>query len=119
MMKALPVYVLTALFPFELMIMSGMGSGGAQLQMRHTENTVMKTKISQMFFLSFHIACHVQLEAKYMEHNKRNNAINNNAKLSKSSFSFVDSNPVNDISIGFYLYDMFDLSITCHDMLVR
>lgn len=52
MMKELPVYVLTVLFPFELMIMSGMGSGGAQLQMRHTENTVMKTKISLMFFFS-------------------------------------------------------------------
>lgn len=61
MMKELPVYVITVLFPFELMIMSGIGSGGAQLQMRHTENTVMKMKISLMFFLSSHIAstCHV------------------------------------------------------------
>lgn len=41
-MKALPVYVLMALFPFVLMIMSGMGSGGAQSQMRHTENTAMR-----------------------------------------------------------------------------
>lgn len=88
-MKALPVYVLTVLFPFELMIMSGMGSGGAQLpvQRRHTKNTVMKMKISLMFFLSFHIAStrHVWLEAKYMQHNKRNNSINNDAKLSTSS----------------------------------
>lgn len=45
MMKALPVYVLlTVLFPFVLVIMSGMGSGGAQLQMRLAENTVMKMK---------------------------------------------------------------------------
>lgn len=101
MMKALPVYVLTVLFPFELIIMSGMGSGRAQLQMRHTENTVVKSKISLILFLSFHNAstCHVRLEAKYIEHGKRNNSRNNDAKY-KQLF-IVDSNPVNDISLGF------------------
>lgn len=46
MMKDLPVYVFTAPFLFVLTIMSGMGSGGVQSQIRHTENTVMKMRTS-------------------------------------------------------------------------
>lgn len=54
MMKVLPVYVLTAPFPFVLTIMSGMGSGGAQSQRRHTENTVMKIRT---IHITYNLSC--------------------------------------------------------------
>lgn len=71
MMKALPVTVLTALFPFVLMIMSGMGSVGAQSQLRHAKNTVTNMRMSLIFVFSYHITptCHVGLEATYVEQN--------------------------------------------------
>lgn len=76
MMKALPVYVLSAPFLFVLMIMSGMGSVGAQSQMRHAKNTVIKMRMSLIFVFSYHITptCHVGTEATYVEQNKRNNS---------------------------------------------
>lgn len=73
-MKALPVYVLTALFLFVLMIMSGMDSVGPQSQLQHAKNTVIKMRMSQIQLIS---TCHIGPEATYVEQNKRNNSINN------------------------------------------
>lgn len=49
LISTIPVSVLGVLFIFVLMIMSGMGWGGAQSHMRHADNKV--TKVKEMLLL--------------------------------------------------------------------
>lgn len=87
MTKALPVYVLMAPFPFVLIIMSGIGLGGVQSQRRHTESTVIKTKIT------LHKSCHLKLVAKYMKQKKLNKSTNKDGEFSTGSVAFAASRP--------------------------
>lgn len=91
MVKALSVYVLTAPFLFVLTIVSGMGSGGVQSQIRHTENTVMKMRTSPFS----HYIKPVMSDWKQSTRKKINkrNSTNNDAEFSTGSFAFADSRP--------------------------
>lgn len=72
------MYALTLPLPFVLTIMSGMGSGGSQSQMRHTENRDDNEKAS---FFSPHCIKPVRLEPKYTKQNKKNNSTNGDAEV--------------------------------------